>query len=331
MQRYQAMLKEIKNKLRRFVRERELKKYYTRTETIDLFEKTELIVMLDGKIMHGGLVDRLKGMISVKSLADKLGYDFKIHIAPGYFNLDKFLHIDQKFYADDSQIYYNKKSVKPIFLNDIMYAKKQKLLHIFSNNKLSQYHIYCNQDYLKLLNDYADKKVSAQAWGKEFHQLFSFDTYYTDFKQKIKGNENSCGIHLRFTSSLGDFKDTTVHNLTETEKSDLINECTEHILKVITQKEFKHYYVFSDSVTFLNHIKNNLSDQQLATTTIMDEGIGHVDQNDDELVLRRTLLDFYLLSTCSEIIQIKGPHMYNSNFSRYASYINDVKFTLDSF
>ncbi len=325
------MLKKIKNKLRRFVRERELKKYYTNTEPLKLTGKTQLVLMLDGKTMHGGLVDRLKGIVSVKSLANQLGCDFKVHIAPGYFNLDEFLHINKEFYADDSEIYYNKKFVKPIFLNDIMYAEKESLLNVFSNNKLAQYHIYCNQDYLKLLNSYADKNVSSLAWGKEFHQLFSFDTYYTNFKNEIKGNENSCGIHLRFTSALGDFKDTAVHNLTEGEKINLINQCTEQVLKVITESKYNHYYIFSDSVTFLKHIKPIIINKDLARITIMDDGIGHVDMSDDEQVLKRTILDFYLLSTCNEIVQVKGPHMYNSNFSRYASYINDIKFTLDSF
>ena len=61
---------------------------------------------------------------------------------------------------------------------------------------------------------------------------------------------------------------------------------------------------------------------------INSNNIGHIYINKDLDTFKKTVSDFISLSLCYKVFQIRYRGMHNSDFSRYASYVNLSDFIL---
>ena len=290
-----------------------------------------LIFMLNNTMRHGGLLDRIKGIITAKIIADVIGYELKVLVDKKSFNLFKFLiPVNSSLEATGNDISYNAFNSEPVLLYNLTKVTKKEILHLLRKKK-DQYHFYCNLDLLKQFYPNETQEALNALWRNTFNQLFYFDSYFENYaKEVFKGKQNICGIHLRFLSSLGDFTEVVNNELPENEKQALISQCTRQITAIIEAGLYEKYLVVSDSVIFLQTLNEIMQNSSYAEKVIILGGaIAHIDQDHSEDVLQKTILDFYLLSQCSFVYQVLGNKMYRSQFCRYAAVLGNATYQVD--
>ncbi len=137
--------------------------------------------------------------------------------------------------------------------------------------------------------------------------------------------ESNIVCHTRFTTLMDDFADTTSIVLNEKEKQILVSKIIEKLVEIQLKNENTPIYVLSDSVVFLNIIKEKTNFKTLAGTP------KHVDVNsnssnvDEHL---KTFTDFYFMSNSNQVYLMKIDKMYNSGFSKYAAIIGNKPFSI---
>lgn len=324
-----SITKWLKRLLRRHYREWQLRSIYHEPIPSALHTVTKpcIIHVLNNTLKHGGLLDRIKGIVSLYQLAKELDYDFKIFVDPQSFDLFKYLQPKQtELICLKDEFWLNRKIARPLYLNDYRPDSKGALLQLFSSDYL-QFHVYGNQDYIPLLQPLLTKDAYGAYWAMLFHQLFSFvpELIHHAGLQLMKSDASIVGIHSRFMGLLGDFEDVNDVRLEASAQQYLLNDCLKAVDDIASLQQHHLLLVVSDSVRFLQAVKLNAIAHGYDSRIIIDEkNIGHIDVNHHDDVLLKAFSDFYLLCQCKKIYQIRLGGMYRSQFSRYASYIADT-------
>lgn len=281
----------------------------------------QIIYMADGKLKHGGLADRLRGIITLYDYCKKHNIEFKIHfVSP--FQLKDFLEpsgYDWTINPDD--ITYDSNYSHPVFLDTYAWEPKMEKLYerIVAKIKLKQHyrqlHVYTN--YL-----YAENK-----FGELFNELFTpsktLQSYLDNEYKKLSGEYIS--ISTRFLNILGDFNETYQGHeyLTPDEKTTLIETCICEIKKIQKENPGKIALVTSDSISFLKKVKEQVD------CHIIEGNISHIDaDNADNSATFKTFLDFFMIANAAKSYLIIGRGMLNSNFSKRAAAINNHPFII---
>lgn len=290
--------------------------YYLKRLSFKKEPKGEIIICFDGIFSHGGVVDRFKGVISFYEIAKRLDYNFFIHFNSP-FNLKDFLAPSKTFWIK-SKVYYNPLTTSILYLmNDF---KSDPYTSIKNANK-NRFIVYSNIDYLEKILDTGIEKDIHLKWRKNFNELFKPSTLLETKLKTVLSTSNKVAFHTRFTTLLGDFKDTTKLELNELEKIDLIKNVLVEINKKVASFEGYEVFIFSDSIYFLNYIKEKTSYK------VLDGVPKHIDLNDNDIESDlKTFIDFYFMSSCEFVFLVQLPPMYNSNFSKYASIVGNVRF-----
>ena len=305
----------LKNRLKNYF----LYKKYRISFIPNYDEKIVNVIMFDGRTNHGGLVDRLKGIITSYEASKFFPKSkFKIfHKSP--FDLTNYLlPNDVNWEMDESELNFSYPRSKIIYNMD--YYNYQFFLDDYraKNNRIhGQNHIYTNLDYtnhIKIRNN----EIS---WKDSFFELFKYSDYLNEILSKYDTSE-CIGIHARFGSLLGDFKDTGLsYTGTKDEIESEIVESKEIINKIIFNYPNHNVFLFSDSNKFIMDCKSSI--KGINTT----EGISvHTDTMDIKQNHDKTFLDFFLLTKCKAVFQLKSKKMYQSQFSKYASIIGSSQF-----
>ncbi|WP_299888620.1 hypothetical protein [uncultured Lacinutrix sp.] len=284
------------------------------------YQRKRIIVCFNGVLPHGGLVDRLKGIVSYYEIAKCLDYDFYIQFDDP-FSLDVFLEsnvLDWKIKRKEVQYHPTK--------TKIIYTVNNFNINPLDSIKKSNaetFLIYANIDYLKILHPNEASAFLEEKWKTNFNELFKKSKL---LESKLKGIEKDKYIcfHTRFTTLMGDFVDTTSLILNNTEKDKLINQLQKEI-QVITESSNHKCYAFSDSIHFLNTIKAK------EDINLVKGNPFHMDnfKNDDNLEGHlKTVLDFFMISESEKVYFLKIGKMYHSSFSKYAAIIGGKPFEI---
>jgi hypothetical protein len=281
-------------------------------------DKGKIIICFDGLFNHGGLVDRLKGIISFYEVAKILGYDFYIQFNHP-FQLLHFLKPNiVNWDIKDKDLKYNPFNTKIIYLMDNFEVNP---LEVIKNAKAKTFLVYSNIDYLSTIYKENIESENQQIWHTNYNELFVVSNELNE-KMKKFPTEDRIVFHARFTSLMGDFKDTTHFSLNENKKQELVNRLIRKMKEVVVLHPTKKIYVLSDSIIFLNHIKQQ-------TSFIVLEGspkhIG-IKNNDADLESHyKTFVDFYFMSKSDTLYLLKLDQMYSSGFSKYAAIVGNKK------
>lgn len=281
--------------------------------------KPKIIVCFDGRVSHGGLVDRLKGIVSFYEIAKILDYEFKI-IFKHPFQLSDFLEPnqvewktveeDEKFYPFSSRILY--------LVNE--FGKNP--LKIIRESKSKTFFVYSNVDYLPVLFPDKNRDELNQMWRNNYNELFKLSNYLKE-KLQFLPNTRYVAFHTRFTSLLGDFSDTVSLVLNDKEKKILLQKVIEAIDEEALLYSDKDIYVLSDSISFLEKIKENASYKVLEGTP------NHIELGNDDLDSHvKTFIDFYFIINSEKVFLVMKDKMHNSNFSKYAAIIGNSSFKI---
>jgi hypothetical protein len=279
-------------------------------------------MVFDRSVPHGGLVDRFKGIVSFYAYAKKFNYEFKIYHKHPY-DLDFFLAPNSyDWRAKPEDLHYN------LLDTDILYLMERFDIDpgtFLSGKKNKKFFVYSNVNYLHKIFDNETKSATETIWGQLFNELFRpTQTLQIEVGKVIGEIEKPfISFHTRFTSILGDFTDVRKKELSPDKQMALVRNCVEIINQHANQHKGDQILVFSDSIKFLSYIK------QHTDYTVLDGNPLHIDGKNvvtGAVFHMKTFIDFFVLSKSEKIFLISTGPMYNSNFSRFASYLEGCEF-----
>lgn len=289
-------------------------------------EKEGVIFMCDGKLNHGGLTDRLRGLLTSFEHAQKRRIPFYINWHSPFI-LEQYLQPNEiDWRISPKQISYNKRYAFPVMLWEYAADKHRSLankinLDMALINPKKQVHVYSNSNNSK------------GRYATLFSKLFKPTPLV---KNELNSHLDKLGLHywsfsFRFQQLLGDFKDICGITLSTQEQESLIKQVISEVKHVMTDiPENYKVLVASDSMRFIDAIKN------LDTRFYSVEGrISHVDldssANDNTDVWLKTFIDQLLIMNAEKVFLFKTGQMYNSGFPRFAAEIGGKPFILHEF
>ncbi|MEG2402743.1 MAG: hypothetical protein RSA66_08280 [Muribaculaceae bacterium] len=293
------------NNLRYFTRSlRYYFREYSYKKDKDVIGNT-LYFIIDPRICHPGLADRLKAIVGSYFIAKKNGFEFKI-IFEHPFNLNKYLDQNEiDWVARASDLSYSLKNSRII-----PYNGGGKVPHL--SKKVKQYHIYSYIGYDILETNNIPNYQ--HLWGELFRSLFKPTKLLQDSLDLIPLKENEfIAVHIRFVNALEHFEDNEFNIISKEEKEDLIRRCDDAINKIMISNPNSKVVVFSDSQIYLNHAKSRLD------VIVLDGKIGHISFSNNEEAVLKTFIDFFTISKSSFTIRLLAPEIYATVFSYYAA------------
>lgn len=279
-------------------------KYYNFSkDAID--DQNIVYFIIDPKIPHPGLTDRINSAVCIKYIAEINGFDFKM-IFETPFNLkDYFGEKKVNWIADNNELSFSLRNSRVIG-----YKGKGKLPSL--KKKIKQYHIYSyNGNNILLENNIPN---NAQIWSRTFNDLFTPTEKVSELiaKQKLPA-KSYVAAHLRFVNALEQFEEGFYNTLDEEKAQQLIDKCLNALQKIKENNPNKNILIFSDSAKFLSIAKKE-------GYHVLEGKVGHVaDKKGDDFVTLKTFLDFMMMSRANRVYRIYSPQMYRSAFSYYAA------------
>ena len=269
--------------------------------------------MADGKMIHGGIGDRIYGMVALYSYCNLEHVKFNIyHISP--FSWCDYLEPNKYDWRDNlSNLCYNSNTSKAVYVkntrNDNFYYLNKKLSFLSAYNQI---HAYTNIHVI----------------GDDFAVLFDELFKPTDVLKKeisrnlesIKGNYIS--VTFRFQQLLGDFKEGNYCVLDEKKKKKLIEKCLNFIIVVKDNNpEVDKILITSDSHSFLDLVKEKYN-----FVYVISGVVNHVDytNNQEHLAYLKSFVDLFMISQAQKIYSYcTGPMYKDSGFAKLASLIGE--------
>ena len=277
------------------------------------------IFMVDGRTGHGGMFDRLKGIISVYAISKAQQKDFRIHfIYP--FELEKYLEPKEyDWRIDANDINYHYPSTRPLFLYGECYAPRR----LFKQRN-HESHFYFGYNILDEINA---RYGTRYEWGQLYRELFRPTQYlqqYIDQYQKEIGDDYVV-FHARFLNLLGDKVETSINpELPEAERVLFMQKLRDKMLELKGQLTGNpRIMLASDSMTFINYMQHEVPDIYVVPGTVK-----HIDTagNTDDSENIKMFLDYHLIAHASKVYNLVAPGMWPSAFPEYAAKIGKTEF-----
>lgn len=294
------------------------------------FNNNHFIFMVDGRVHHGGMFDRLKGAITVYAIAKALGKEFKIDwYYP--FQLDRYLEPvkDHNNYicdwrTDEQQMTWQSKNFQVV----IAYGEFANPKRLWKNrNKETLF--YYGYDSLKEVNAHFGTNYD---WGVLYRELFKPTKYlqsYLDAFQREIGSEY-IAIHTRWLNLLGDkveYTDINPELDSEERKKVLMDAAVSKINEIYQDAKVEdpalRLMIASDSMTFISYIKTKMPDVYVVPGTVK-----HIDtagETDDSENIKM-FTDYYLIARAKRVYSLWHVGMWKSAFPEYAARIGGVPF-----
>lgn len=291
--------------------------------------RREIVVMVDGKMSHGGLTDRFRNILSVYYFCQQQDIPFKLYysypcdlrmiLAPAKYDW----RIDEK---DISRHFLDTKEidlyVKPIesypdeeqFVSDNNVQHSAILSKTIKDHHYTQFHLYGN---------------CMMAKGKYktlFEELFIPTEYLQNRIDQCLQNmtEEYEAVTLRFQQLLDDFEEGNFKVLPLVEREELINCCIDKISQLRQEGAFSTspLLITSDSKTFLNRV------DKLPDVYTIPGDMKHMDfTNDNNIAMNaKPFVDLYLLTKAKRITLLRTRDMYKSGFPKFAAELGGIPF-----
>ena len=312
----------------RYKWKREIKRYvanyYTPEASRATNQEKEVIFMVDGRMHHGGIGDRLRGIISTYAVCESLGIKFKINfVSP--FNLNLFLVPNKvDWQIKESELSYNSNDTLAIFCgSNGTHVERPFQRRWFVKNfkkNLKQIHVYTNAILVK-----------PKTFQRLFNELFRMSPMLAASVHNCKEEIGSdyIAVTCRFQQLLGDFKEGDYEILNEEDRNNLMQAAAKEIDKIYQAQTKKlPILLTSDSISFLDYMKKMKS-----YIHVVEGKLVHMDYSteSDIHVHLKSFTDLMMLSGAKKIYLLKSPKMYNSGFPRIAGTIGNKPFQLVRF
>lgn len=286
--------------------EKELVKNYYKEEEKPFNKGRYIAVMVDGRQIHGGFADRIRGIATVYQFCKESNIPFRINYTSP-FRLSEYLQPNKiEWRPSDREISYNRKYSQPICMQEWMLPHKWHKKYLEFRWKISRksLHVYTNSHF-----HYDKFSECFQELFKPTPQLEACINYHL----KNIGGYGYVAMVFRFQQLLGDFKEGNFKILDNNERETLINKCINKIKEL--HKTGQRILVTSDSCTFIEKVT------KLDFVYTMPGKVVHVDYTNDanyETYLK-SFVDFYMIANAEKIYLLKTGKMLQSGFPKTAS------------
>lgn len=292
------------------------KAYYSKENYRATNIKKQIIYMADGKILHGGLSDRLCGIISMYAYSKRYGYDFKIYFVEPYSLIEFLLPNQYDWRIDESELSYNSKDACPVYLPHYSNNYDKTVRYIDARLKgieVKQIHAYSNSRYFT-------KKDFPILFNELFKPCERLQEALDSHKSVL--TDDYVSLTFRFQQLLGDFKEGNFTILEdEQSKEELIQKCLSVLKYLHSLVGSKKILVTSDSTTFLKRAS------ELDYVYVVQGNIRHMDftlgEKVDISVDMKSYIDMFLLASAKEIYLCNISPLYRSGFPETSSYIQN--------
>ena len=276
------------------------------------------IFMADGKFLHGGMFDRLKGIISIYALSKAQGKDFKIHFVHP-FSLENYLIPNTYNWKieNNNPINYHYPNSRPIFGYGECYEPSRIL-----KKRKGEVHFYYGYNSLKEINqEYGTSFDWSQLYDELFKPTLQLQDYIDHYKKEIGGNY--IAIHTRFLNLLGDKTETDINpELPEKLQIELKEIISQSICQIMELHKDCRVMIASDSPNFIAFIQQVYPDVYIVPGEISH--IGTHDSNDAQNI--KMFVDYYLIGGAQKVYSLWTEGMWKSAFPEYAAMIGGTKF-----
>ena len=282
-------------------------------------QKPMLISMIDGRINHGGISDRMFGIISAFLYCQRNNLDFRINFTYPFL-LENFLEPNEYDWRIKSEdISYNILQAKPLYISQFSLDSEimRKNADIRLIHSIPQLHLYSN------MVAFSEHEFRL-CFNKLFKKSYILETAIARNLAKIASPYVS--ITFRFQQLLGDLKETGYRKLkSDTEKECLMMKCLNCIEK-LHEKTGSKILVTSDSVTFLNFVQKRLSYVFVISGTVVHMDYCSKDESVDLNTHLKSFVDLFMIANAETIYLADINPLYRSAFPKFASWIYNKKF-----
>ena len=283
-----------------------------------------IVFSCNGFIWHGGLADRLKGIVSIYEWCKKNNKVFRINFSHPFYLKDYLVPNKYDWLIDENSISYSYKCAEPrICLMEPRTCNQKEVL----DNQYELLTKWCDENLCiksKQIHVYTNMDRLLYKFSQLFNELFKPSER---LQSEIEKNLDSLGskyisISFRFTTIMGDFTDCAGEEYTEEDKILLLKSCVQAV-KDIRKSAPVHDKVLitADSERFLDYVKENLDN-----IYVIPGKVGHIDYNNNDDVNLKTFLDFMLISKAEKVYLVKNKDMYESAFAKTAAKVNNKDF-----
>ena len=315
--------------LKSYIYKKNISKYNCRYNLLEKHNKINntkrVIYLCDDNSASGGLVDRLRAIVSIYKTCKDLNIDFKILFTTP-FELKDYLRPNLvNWQINATELNYNLRNTDIINLGTPTRAKwlaekQEKWLKKAISKNYSEFHIISNTSYSYYYN-----------YSTLFLELFKPTEHLSALIEQQKNiiGEKYISVSARFRDLLHDFNETCPinANLTLLEQEELIKRNIEQIEQLHEQFPNSKILVNSDSITFLNTAKKK------EYAYVIPGDIGHIDnkKGNNKAIHNKTFTDFFMIANAEHIFLLKTGLMFESGFPYAASLIYNKPFTLIDF
>lgn len=297
---------------------RHLVKFYRpEAPVVGNISERELICMADGKLLHGGLADRLRSFCTFFAFARQHGYRFGIYFRKPFRLEDYLVPNLYDWTVADSHLSFNSSEAAPIYLGTTSQEGERERL--FQQDITERF----LRRYGKMQNHiYSAYYFAEDNIAQDFRTLFKPSPR---LEEALDGELESLGkeyvsVSTRFLELLGDFHEPVpCLTLPPAGQEALIERCLQQLCAIHERHDNIKMLVTSDSQRFVD------AAARLPFVHVVKGRIAHVDTADSSDHMK-TFLDFLLISRAKAAYQLQTPPMYGGNFSLRAAQIGDTPF-----
>lgn len=289
------------------VEEEAIEQFYFNTKEKNKSGKKTIVFMVDGRSVHGGLADRLKGIVSAYGFSKKFNTDFKIHYVFPFKLEDYLIPNEVNWCISENELFYDLSKSRPITVNNHRLPPFFHGIYVFRKLRgVNQLHLYGNSTfYYNHFSEY-------------FNQLFQpSEQLQRDIDYHLRRlSKNYISVTFRFQQLLGDFIEKPHYIvLPKEQKERLIIDSSAIVEQLHLQYPGKTILVTSDSISFLNRIK------ELDFVYVNDGNVVHMDYTSGAsfATYEKSFLDFYLIANAKTIHFAYNDLMYHSGFAALAA------------
>ena len=302
-----------------FIREpRLIWRYYRPFAWFENKETNRYVFMADGKFLHGGMFDRLKGIVSIYALAKAQCKEFVINFVHP-FSLEDYLLPNLYDWRIDNNhpVTYRYPISRPIFGYGECYEPSRIL-----KKRQGEVHFYYGYNSLNEINK---KYKTSFNWSALYYELFKPSPHLQNFinqYQKEIGSEY-IAIHTRFLNLLGDKTETDINPVLPDEQQKTLKKKIGHTIgKIIKQHQSLRVMIATDSTNFISYIQKEFPNIYIVPGEISH--IGTHDSNDAQNI--KMFVDYYLMGGAKKVYSLWSEGMWKSAFPEYAAMIGRTDF-----
>lgn len=280
-------------------------------------QRDRYVFMVDGKIPHGGMFDRLKGAVSIYAVAKSLGKEFKIYFVYP-FELRKYLEPNQYDWTiDEDELCFHFPAARPVRA----YGEYKHPVRLWKERK-GETHFYYGYDSLDKINAHFG---TSYQWGELYRELFrptlQLQMLIDYYKAEIGGRYMV--VHMRFLNLLGDKVETDINpELSAEDKQELMIQCYGK-MEELMRKSGLRVMLASDSMTFIHYAVNRSPRIYVVPGRVKHIDTAGTTSDDDNL---KMFVDYHLIASAEKVYNIVGKGMWPSAFSEYPAMVGNESF-----